>query len=364
MDNFLNGGIAELEAAKEAIINEAKLSEEAAKAEKAYLSKEKDVEAQKKFMEDKINSSVRNRREELEKVHDEQISQAKKELKSAKKERRDAKNEAVNERIGNETASLSSDNARLKKQIRALFKQWKIPAFCNTKFYYAMFATKSAADFLVFALVAIICVAVIPNIVCAMIDTTTVFKILIYAGIVVAFALIYVLIFAATRSGQKANIIEKARPLRKKIALNKKMIRNMSKKIRIDDDESSYGLDHLDEEIKRIEDAENQKEADKDSAMKDFDRNTAAAIKSEIEKENLPLIEQMQAEAKSLHREFLDKQAAAQKATTTVANEYTSYLGTKNASPEKIDELIEIINSGKASTIMQALDVRNGEIRQ
>ena len=65
MENFLSGGIPELEQAKAAIDNTARLTAEFNETEKLLKANEKDVDAQRKFMSDKIDASVKNRREEL-----------------------------------------------------------------------------------------------------------------------------------------------------------------------------------------------------------------------------------------------------------------------------------------------------------
>ena len=331
-------------------------------AAKALRSKEKDIEAQKKFMTDKIDSTVKSRRNALEKTHDEQINAAKKELRSARKEKTDAKNEAVSERITDETSALVTENSKIRSRIKTLFRQAKIPGFCNSDYYYAMFATRTAKDFVIFAITVVIAVAVIPNIVCALIKTTTTIKILIYIGIVVLFLLIYFLVFFWTRAGSKAKVIERVRPDRKRYAENRKQIKNISKNIRVDQDESTYGLHEFDAEIARCEQIAQQCEEAREAALQEFDEHTATAIKAEIESENLPIIEQMEQEAAQLKNDLSQKQSESQAATTLLANNYTSFLGAKNCTPEKIDELIALIRDGKAQTIMQAIDLQNGEI--
>lgn len=99
------------------------------------------------------------------------------------------------------------------------------------------------------------------------------------------------------------------------------------------------------------------------AALKDFDTNTAARIRMEIENENIPVIQQLEADGKALKADFVQKQADAQAAQTEINNTYAAYLGAKNATPEKIDDMITIIEEGRASTIMQALDIINGEIK-
>ncbi|MBR3004149.1 MAG: hypothetical protein IKH67_03655 [Lachnospiraceae bacterium] len=363
MENFLGGGVAELEKAKADIMAGRELSIAADEAEKALRAKEKDVETQKKYMTDKIESTIRSRRVELEKSHDEVIHGASKRLKEAERNKKTAKMDAVNARVKNETAELVEENKHLNRENKDLFKQWKMPGFCNTSYYYAMFSPRHAHEFLIFAATVIIAIALIPNIVCLLLNVTTAVKIIIYIAIVVFFLLIYFLILLLTRGGAKAKVVEKGRPNRDQIRANKKKIKQLAKSIRKDDDEEQYGLGEFDAEIEKERDAVAEAMEKKAEALKAFDAETAVEIKDEIEKENVPIIQNMEQEAKDLKEAALAKRADAQEAATAITENYQSYLGDKNLNPEKIDELIKLFDDGQATTIMQALDLQKGEIK-
>ncbi len=363
MDNFLSGGAAELKQAKTAITRANKLNEAMLESEKLAKANDKDVESQKKYMNDKIESTIKSRRDELERTHDNQIAEVKKDLKNVEKDRKTAKAKAINDRITGETDSYATENKKLKGQIKTLFKQAKIPTFFNNRLYYALFYPKTILDFLILAAVVILTIAVIPNIVIALIDTTTFLKILLYVGIVLVFLAIYFIILITTRGPAKEVALEKARAIRKRIRSNKKQIRITSDNIRTDTDESSYGLEEFDENIQQINAAIEEKEEAKAAALREFDETTAARIRMEIENENLPVIQQLEADGKALKADFAQKQIDAQNAQTEINNTYAAYLGAKNASPEKIDDMITLIEEGRAQTIMQAIDIINGEIK-
>lgn len=362
MENFLNGGIAELEEAKKAIIDEAEKHQAVVDAENDIKSKEKELNAQKMFMSDKIESTIKNRRNDIERSHDSTIKEADRDVKEARKNKKEALNKAVNERVKNETSDLAAENKRLKKESKALFKENKMPGFCTSNYYYAMFAPKGGKDFLVFALTIVIAIALIPNVVCWFLDWEMIYKILIYVGIVVFFALIYFLISVWTRSGAKADVLEKARPNKDAIRDNKKSIKKMSKVIKKDDNEGQYGLEDFDSEIIRRQGIYSDKFAAKESALQEFDEVTASHLKDEIEKEMLPGIEKLTQDIENLKAELVEKKQAAQDAGDTLTANYLGYLGEKYTTPEKIDELIAIINEGKAATIMQAMDVSKGGV--
>ena len=363
MDNFLSGGIPELEQAKAAIVRADKLNADMLESEKLLKANDKDVEAQRKFMTDKIESSIKERRDELVKFHDEQIQEVRKEIKNIEKERKAAKTKAVNSRISGATNQLTSDNKQINRQIRSMFRQAKIPACCNNAAYYSLFHPKTVKDFIILAICVIIAVVVIPNVVCLLIDTSTVIRVLIYAGIVLVFVALYFAIFVLTKGKGKASVIEKARVMRKRIRNNKKQIKLTSDNIRSDMDESGYDLQEFDIRLQQTNSALAARENAKTAALNEFDNVTAQSVKTEIENENIPVIQQLEADGKALKADFLQKQESAANAQSEIKNTYATYLGAKNTTPEKIDEIITIMNEGKAQTIMQALDIINGEIK-
>ena len=363
MENFLSGGIDELEAAKKAIIGEAEKNLASDSAKSAMNAKEKELNAQKQFMSDKIESAIKNKRSELEKSHDSKIKEAERDVKEARKNKKDALARAVNKRVKSETASLAGENRKLKKANAQLFKAAKIPRFCNTKLYYALFVPRSGLDFLIFALSVIIAVVLIPNIVCFFLSLKTVYKILVYLAIVVFFALIYFLVTIWTKAGDKGAVIEQGRPNMKAIKENKKAMKKQEKEIRKDENEKQYGLEDYDSEIARRQEIFEAKSRAKESDLRNFDVNVSVQIKHEIEEELVPKIEQLAQEAENLKKEYEIKNRAAEEATEALNTGYAVYLGPKFTTCEKIDELISVINEGKASNVSQALEILKGGAR-
>lgn len=363
-NNFLSGGIAELQQAKTAI-SEANHLQSAFDASMATVSaKEKDLESQKKYVNDKINSAIKERRGQLKKTHDEQVDAANKNLKEAEKQRRAAKSDAVQQRISTETSDLATQNENLKKQTKALFKDNKIPGYANSRFFYALYAPRTAGDFIILVLTVVITLGVIPNVVCALLQTDKlIIKILVYLAIVVFFVAIYFIVFLASKRNTKGGVLEQARPLRASIKKNNKEIKKMSKTIVKDKDESGYGLEGYDSEIAALQQTLNDTVQKREDALKVFDEETAVQIREEIQRENQPALDQMTEELKTCREEFEKAKESATKAAENVSSNYEVYLGKKNTSPEKIDGLIALIQEGKASTIMEALDIQNGEIK-
>ncbi len=363
-NSFLSGGIEELQQAKTAIREAGELQSAYDAAAAAASAKEKDLESQKKYVADKINSAVKERRGQLKKTHDEQVDLATKDLREAERKRKAAKNDAVQNRITNETSDLTGQNEKLKKEAKAILKDNKMPGFVNTAFFYSLYAPKRGIDFVVFVITVILAFGVIPNIVCLLLPTDKlIIKILVYLAIVVFFVALYFIFFAISKRNQKGQPIEEVREKRTKIRENKKQIKKMSKSIIKDKDESIYGLEGYDSEIAGFQQVLNEKTQQREDALKFFDEQTTAEITAEIQRENQPAIDQLTAELEACKGELEAAKTKAVNAATDVTNSFEIYLGKKNTSVEKVDGLIGLIQEGRAKTVMEALDIQNGEIK-
>lgn len=363
MYNFLDGGIEELEQAKEAMIDDAKKAHDSETAEDLLRKSEKDLELQRRRMIDEENNAVKAQRSELEKGYEAKVQEAKKNLKYAQKLRNDAKTAAVNDRINTATAAIVAENGQLNAQIKALLKQWKLPGFVNTRYYCAMYSTRNFADFIIFLITVLVCVALIPNVVCWLLGDSMgiIGKVLIYIAIVVFFIAVYFLVLVWTKSGAKSKVMEKVRPLRTKIKKNKKQIKKLSRKISGDKDESQYNLNEHDTEIRRCKHAVDIAEAKKNTALFDFDQKTAPQIKAKVEAKLQPGIDELRGRVETLNTDYEQKKKLSVAASEILMKYYVPYLGQKNMSPDKIDELITIIRESRAANIGQALAVQNGE---
>ena len=364
MNNFLSGGIEELEQAKAAIIDDAKKAHDSETAENLLRKSEKELEALKRRQVDERDSAIKAQRAEIEKQYDVKVQDAKKRLRAAQKARSDAKTAAVNDRISVATAALVAENGQLNAQIKALLKQWKLPGFVNTRYYCAMYSTRSFADFIIFVITVLVCVALIPNIVCALLGSSvkTLVKVLIYIAIVVFFVAVYFIVLVWTKSGAKSKVMEKIRPTRAKIRKNKKQIKKLSRKITGDKDESSYNLEEHDKEIRICKHAVDIAESKKKTALFDFDQNTAPQIKMRIDSSLQPGIDELKARVETLNTDYNQKKKLSVAASEILFKYYVPYLGQKNMDPDKIDELITILKEERAANIGQALAVQNGDV--
>ena len=362
--NFLSGGIAELQYAKAAINEAAQLQAAAQAAEAQASEKEKNFESQSKYVQDKINDATKERRAELKKTHDDQVDHAGKNLKEAEKKRKAAKSDAVQARITDETADYEKKRDDLKREVKLLFKENKVPGICNTGFYYALYAPRRAGDFLIFVLTVIVAFGLIPNVVCMLLNTDQlIIKILVYIAVVIFFVLLYFIFFALSKRNKNGAVLEQARLKRTEIRSVKKQIKKTSKSIVKDKDESTYGLEGYDSEIAELQQIYSDVTNKREAALKTFDEETAKNIHDQIMNDNKETLDRMEAEMNESRKERELAKAKAAAAQENIANTLEVYLGKKNTSVDKIDGMITAIQEGKAKTVMEALDVINGEIK-
>ena len=123
MENFLEGGITELESVKEAIADSARKEQEYKDTERSLKAKQKELEIQRKRVEEKINTAIRKSGAELEKGYDEQIAIAEKAIKEAEVKKKNAKNQAVSLRMQRENSSLVDENKLLNAEIKERFRE-------------------------------------------------------------------------------------------------------------------------------------------------------------------------------------------------------------------------------------------------
>ena len=363
-NNFLSGGIRELEQARLAVQIENEKQSELLSLETRLSKKEKDLENQKRYVADKVENAIKERRNALKKELDTQVDDANKKLRGADKKKKKAKDAAVDARIKNDTVSVREDTKKRKQENKALFKAYKVPAFCNTAYYYAMFAPRRVLDIIVILITAVITLGIIPNIVCALLKTDSLLlRTIVYSAIVIIFILIYILIYIRTHAGNRGEAILKGRANIDAAHANRKELKKITKDIKQDQDESQYGLSEYDQEITRFQSELAEKSKKRDDALLQFDKETAPAIKAEVEKDSQTAIDTMKKEYDSLKAQYKDKKETVDKVSSELNETYGVYLGKKNLSVEKIDAMIGLIGEGKAGSIMQALDLLNGEIK-
>ena len=356
---IMGGGVIQLRKIKDAMEELSRSEEEYRDTEKYLKGKTKELEIQKKRVEEKVASAVKKARADLEKGYDEEITVAEKAIKEAENERKTAKSAAVNERMKRENSTLVDDNKVLSAEIKSRFKDAGVPSICNSTLYYSLFEPKKLTDFLICMAAILIFAGIIPFAVIQLIDGT-VFKVLVWILIVVFFAAIYFLISYWTKKGSRNDALQEMRSKVNQIRDNKKAIRSRNKNIKADPDESQYNLYEYDQQLEAARADLEKAKADREQAMEHFDQVESVQIREELEQEKAPLFEQMETEIAAMQEDCRQKEELFREASN-VMDEYNAALGDKGWKADKIDELISIIEEGKATTIREALNVQKNK---
>ncbi len=316
----------------------------------------KTLEVEKKTLEETINSTVRKRREAIASRYDAEMDKAEEKLKKARVKREKAKNQGMKERISEETADLRSENRDVQMQIKTLFKQKHIPAYCNTGWYYALFFPRHLGELVIFLVTVLICFLAIPYGAYMLVPERQPLHLLgIYFLAVLIFGGFYILVTNRTKA-RHMETLKEARLMRDHIYSNNKKIRLITRSIQRDKNEKMYDLEKYDDEISQLEQEIQNIASQKQEALNSFEQVTKTIISDEILSGAKPRIDELSARYREIKKAIVETEAEMKQKNLEITGKYAGYLGKEYMDPMKIGELMEIIRSGRASNISEAIE--------
>ena len=364
MDNaILHGGIEDLYIIKEHVLEltgyqerNAELMKEEARLEKLVATKEKDLN-------DEVETTLKKRKSELVSSYEEQLATLNARNKKVKAKKEKDKGAKVSERIADETAELREKNKELVLEIKTKLKAEKTPAICNTTLFYACFMPKTLTEILLFILGMLIIFMAVPFGIYMPLFKEKFGEI--------ALAVIYVILILLVGSAYLAinnkvkekhlDTIRAVRGLRNQYRNNLKSIKEIQKGIRNDSDESTYGLEQYDDELREIE-AEIQRVTEEEKeALNTFETSTASKIKEEIKGRYEGELTSLKEKAKAAGAEQKEMEEKVKEFSLMMSKQYESYLGKDMLTVQKLDKLISRIKKGEAADIGEALALENGK---
>lgn len=318
---------------------------------------DKALASERKAVSDSISVTVKKRIEEINDSYDKEISKEQDKLKKVRARREKAKDREVKDRIEEETAELRAHNKELKAQMRGVFRQNKVPGFCNSTLYYAIYFTKGIKEGLLFLLLVLLCFLGIPcGIYFLLPKATPVYLIGIYFGTILVFGGAYVVINNMTKV-KHLDALKRGRTIRNIIAANNKKIRVIAAGVRRDKSEDAYELDHYDTEIAQLENSLNEIVLKKKEALNTFDTVTKNIIADEISGNSRERIEGLENELYRVTEELKEVEANIKNANIALTDNYEVYIGKDNMQPEKLTALLNIIQEGSADNITEAISI-------
>ncbi len=309
-------------------------------------------------LESDINTAVKNGMIEAVATEDKVLAEENAKLKEVRQQREKAKNKGIRDRIEYETKDLSEENREYKRSVKRGLKENGLPAFCDSNAFFIMYCSQTAVEWVIRLAVFFAAFFVFPAVVLLIADPWWLWKLIWWVVIDVIMLAIYMTIYLISKD-RDAGILDEVREIRDKITENEKKIRKISSDIKKDPDESSYNLGEYDDEIKNIEAAVEEASLKKSGKLKEFEEFTKQTIIDRLNSEYMPEISEKQRilEEKTdvydrLNQKFIEL-------NQTIEDKYERYLTKQFSNRQKLQRMIELIETGQAVNIGQARELIN-----
>lgn len=322
------------------------------------------LEQERLDMEEEVNLTVKKRMEGISASYDKEIGTGQDRLKKIRTKREKAKNQGMRERILEETKELREQNQELTTRLKTLFKQNRVPSFCRSTWFYALYMTGSIREFGILLISFLICFAGIPLGIYLLVPEPG-RKLWILAIIYIADIVVFGGLYILAANKLKMNhltVLKQGKEIRSKIRGNRKKIRTITASIRKDRDEAIYNLEKYDDEIARIEQELEQISSKKKEALNTFNTVTKTIIADEIINNNKARMEALEEEHARIEERLRNTQIHAKEQAILVTDQYETYLGKEFLQPDKLSELAKIIRSGQASNLSEAIAVYQAQM--
>lgn len=353
-----------LEDAKEAVceLSDFSRKEEQLRQEESRL--EKALEAEKKAVEDSIGATVKKRRDEIESSYDSEIGKLQDKLKKIRVRREKAKNQGMKERIKEETEELHEHNRELRVRMRTLFQSQRVPAFCGSGYYYSLYFPRGIKEIFTFLLTFAVCFLLIPyGIYLKLPDKKTLYLVLIYLAVILVFGGIYTVIGNVTK-GRHLSALQEGRTIRSLIVSNQKKIRVITNSIKKDRNEAIYNLEKYDDEIAQLEQDLAETIQKKKDALNTFENVTKTIITDEITGNSRQKIDDLTESYQEASSRLRYTETILKEKKIFITDTYESYVGKEFLTPDRLEELKKILESGAASNISEAIEVYQSRVKK
>lgn len=347
--------VAFFDAAKQAVQELDELKQK----EKMLQNLEKQLESsfktKQKQVSETIALTVKKRSDEIAKSYDAEIAKTQDLLKKVRGKREKARNQGEKERIADETQGLKQENKELRDRMKTIFRANHVPGYCAGNFYYSLYLTKGLKETMLLFMVVMLCFLLIPcGVYLILPQKKTMYLIIIYLVDILVFGGLYVKIGNSTKM-KHMDCLKEGRTIRNQIAANQKQMKKIAKSIRRDKNETVYNLEKFDDEIAQLEQDKLQAERQKKDALNTFETVTKTIISDEIMENHREEFEQLENDLAKTVEDLKETQSAARTKALYITDHFEVYAGKEYMTLEKLEELEEIITSGKAANLSDAI---------
>lgn len=354
--NILSGGIEEINNIKEAIqdLNGFKDKNDILNSEELKI--EKNIKLKEKAIFEEILSTTKKRKEEIEATYNDQIEKVRVRMKKIRNKKEKSKHKKVLERIEIETADLKEEHRRFELDNKDILKQNKIPSFCDSQLFFALYFPKGTIDIFIIIMTLTLVLLAIPCTIYFLLfsQESMVYLISIYAATVLLCGGAYMIIDNTVKDKKKEALL-KIRHIRDNIQLNNKKRKLVKKHILKDKDESLYGLETFNKELQDSENELNSIIQLKNDALTIFENTTKFVISEEIKGRYQEELSNEKIEYTRIYQEIKQTEERIKYLAMEIANKYEVYLGKEFMSVDKLDLIADIIKNRNASTISEAI---------
>ncbi|BBF44687.1 hypothetical protein lbkm_3413 [Lachnospiraceae bacterium KM106-2] len=317
---------------------------------------EHNIESKEKEQNEEIQLTIKKRLSEITATYEEQINRRKNKIKKVKNKKEKHKSVKVSERIAAETASLCEENDSYYEETKKIYKENHILPIFNNRFYYAIYSPRGVSDFGIIALTLLLILLAIPMGIYEFLagGKGVAGLVAIYAVDILAAGGLYFYIATITKQ-RYPEVIERVKQIRLNIRRNKKQINNIKKQIRKDKDESIYGLEEYDKQIRAFEEKIEQISKEKKKAIQNFEEVTREIITNEIKERYTPQLQELRKSYDEKIKESRECEEKIDQMMMLVANDYEAYMGKELLNCNTIDQLLTIMQEKSLGTVSEAI---------
>ena len=352
--NILQVGMAELDELKDDLVKKQEYEERLNNVKMNEKETGDRLDGYEREVCEEVENTVKRRERELVEGFDRSINEESKKLKNANSGRKKAKRKGQKERIKEETKKNEEEIIRLNREIGAEFRAKGVPYMCNNTFYYAMYFTKTLKDWIIFIITTITCLGLIPGIIDIITSWHWIIKTIVHIFIVVVFITIYITVWLSTKD-RYSQVIGDMRDKRDDIAMNKKIIRDIKKKIKEDKDEEMYNLNEYDEEIAGITQRMHDISCKRKEAVEEFENKTKPDIIKDIEGKYQKDIDEHKMKLDALIKERRELEDKCKELDAHITAEYKAYIGEEYLDVAVVDEMKKIMEEQNMATISEVI---------
>ncbi len=319
----------------------------------------RNIVTEEKSIQDEIALTVKKRKEELAASYDKQLDGVHAKVRETNAKRDRKKSKYVSQRVEEETAETKEANRQLNVEMKTLFKQKKVPAFCASPLYFSLYMPKRPTEFLVLLLVLVLAVVAVPALIFHFLQSKPLVLTITLTVVLFVEFMLYFIIFCMTMLKHRDTLLESGK-IRNQVHANKKQMKAVKNSITKDKDESNYDLEKYDKRLQELDEEAKQIGDDKQAALTEFEQKSKNLVVEEIENRRGPKVDEMKEMLKQLTKESAELEKVVKQQSLDYTQNYEKYLGASLSKAEGLADLISIMAEGDTKTVGEAIAVYKG----